>query len=143
MKLKISVVILILIAIISLASCTGSNIIINVNVTCEEFEYKNKDLENEFEIKVGDFIKAKMCANPTTGYSWDYVIGDDSVVKLESHEFIESENASLGASGIDIWLFKAVKEGETVIKMNYSRPWEGESETERTYTLDVTVIGSQ
>ena len=137
MKSRILIVTALIVFVMSFTSCTGSAIMINVDVSCDQFEQRSPDLENEFDIKIGDKIKAKLCANPTTGFSWDYVLPDESVMKFESHEYMEPDADLVGASGVDVWIFKAVKAGEVVITMDYSRPG---SETERTYTMDVTVL---
>jgi inhibitor of cysteine peptidase len=140
MRSRILVVAALIVLVMSFVSCSGSALMINIDVSCDQFEQRSPDLENEFDIEVGDKIKAKLCANPTTGYSWDYVLPDESVMKFESHEYMEPDTDLVGASGTDIWIFKAVKAGEVVIKMEYSRPWENGTETERTYTMDVTVL---
>jgi inhibitor of cysteine peptidase len=140
MRSRILVVAALIVLVMSFVSCSGSALMINIDVSCDQFEQRSPDLENEFDIEVGDKIKAKLCANPTTGYSWDYVLPDESVMKFESHEYMEPDTDLVGASGTDVWIFKAVKAGEVVIKMEYSRPWENGTETERTYTMDVTVL---
>ena len=140
MRSRILVVAALIVLVMSFVSCSGSALMINIDVSCDQFEQRSPDLENEFDIEVGDKIKAKLCANPTTGYSWDYVLPDESVMKFESHEYMGPDTDLVGASGTDVWIFKAVKAGEAVIKMEYSRPWENGTETERTYTMDVTVL---
>jgi inhibitor of cysteine peptidase len=139
MKSKILVVCMMLIGVLLFSSCMSSAIMINVEVSCDEFEIKSPNLENEFEIVKGDKIKAKLCANPSTGFSWELVTDDESVMKLESHEYLEPEGDLVGASGTDVWIFRSVKAGAADIKLEYSQPWEGGTKTERSYTMDILV----
>ena len=140
MKLKILVICVMLLAVTILSSCRSSSIVINIDVSCDEFEAKSNTIGNEFEIEVNDKIRAKLCANPTTGFTWISKIDDeDGVMKLESQEYIEPDAELVGASGTDVWTFKAVKEGTALITMEYSQDWEGGIKAERSYVLDITV----
>ncbi len=57
-----------------------------------------------------------------------------------NHEFLPpGENGAAGASGEEAWTFKALKEGESTISMEYSRPWEGGEKREWTFILTVSV----
>jgi len=139
MKRTIFLVIAILMLLIPLTSCTSKNITINVDVSCDQFEIQSSKLGNEFEIEKGDSIKAKLCSNPSTGYSWDYEIDDTSIMNFVSKEYLEPEGDLVGASGTDVYLFKALKPGTTQIRIEYKRSWEEGVEAERTYTLDIVV----
>ncbi len=140
MKFKVPIICMMLLAVSLFSSCFSSAIIINIDVSCDEFENKSSNLGNEFEIEVNDKIRANMCANPSTGFTWDYKIDDEEgAIKLEKHEYQEPDSELVGASGVDVWLFKAVKEGTAVITMEYSQDWEGGMKAERTYVLDITV----
>jgi inhibitor of cysteine peptidase len=140
MKLRTLIVSAMLLAIIPLSSCLSSAIVINIDVDCAEFEAKSNTIGNEFEIEVNDKIRAKLCANPTTGFTWICKMDDENgVIKLESQEYVAPDTELVGASGTDVWTFKAVKEGTALITMEYSQDWEGGTKAERTYVLDITV----
>ena len=140
MKLKMVIISVMLLAVTLLSSCLSSSIVINIDVDCAEFEAKSNTIGNEFEIEVNDKIRAKLCANPTTGFTWICKMDDeDGVMKLESQEYVEPDTELVGASGTDVWTFKAVKEGTALITMEYSQDWEGGIKAERTYVLDIIV----
>ena len=139
MKFRIIVISAMLAALFTLSSCLTTTLNIKVDVTCEEFEKKSKDLGNEYEIEVHDKITVMLCANPTTGYQWDYEITEEGVLKLEDHDYEEPEGDLVGAAGRDVWTFEADKKGTTEVLMKYSRPWGDDEKVEWTYTLDVTV----
>lgn len=140
MKFRIPVLCVMILFVSLFSSCLSSAIVINIDVTCDEFENKSSNLGNEFEIEVQDKIRAKLCANPTTGFTWVCKMDDEEgVMKLEKHEYVEPDTELVGASGVDVWTFKAVKEGTAMITMEYSQDWEGGIKAERTYLLDLTV----
>ena len=140
MKLRILMICVMLLAVTILSSCRSSSIVINIDVSCDEFEAKSNTIGNEFEIEVNDKIRAKLCANPTTGFTWISKIDDvDGVMKLESQEYVEPDTGLVGASGTDVWTFKAVKEGRALITMEYSQDWAGGIKAERSYVLDISV----
>ena len=146
MKIKLFVLFAMLAAVVVFSSCAATqNIIINVNMTCEEFQYKSSELGNEFEINIGDEIRAKMCINATSGYSWDYKIDNQDVMEFVSHDTIQPDpNGDLAdAPGVDIWLYKAVGPGDAVINMAYTKPTANGTDTKYTYTLDITVLDNQ
>jgi predicted secreted protein len=140
MKFRILIVSAMLLVVTLLSSCYSSSIIINIDVDCNEFEAKSNTIGNEFEIEVNDGIRAKLCANPSTGFQWVCKMDDeDGVMKLESQEYVAPDAELVGAYGMDVWTFKAVKEGTALITMEYSQDWEGGIKAERTYVLDITV----
>jgi len=58
------------------------------------------------------------------------------------HEFVSPESKSPpppGTPGQEVWTFKALKVGESVISVDYSRSWEGGEKGEWTFVLNVLV----
>jgi inhibitor of cysteine peptidase len=137
MKLRIILVFAVLVASLSLSSCITSRDI-NVEITCDQFN-ENHHMRNEFQIEIGDKIRAKLCSNPTTGFQWEYEMSNENVLKEEDHDFDEPEGDGVGAPGIEVWTFEAVGKGTTEVRMSYSQPWEGGEKEEWTYTVTVTV----
>jgi inhibitor of cysteine peptidase len=122
---------------VTMTSCVTTGLNIKLDVTCEEFQEKSKDLENIWEIDTHDKITVRLCANPSTGYSWSYEMTNEGVMALEDHDYEEPEGGAVGAYGVDVWTFEAVEPGTTEIRMQYSRSWE--EDIEWTYTMSVTV----
>ena len=146
MKFRLPVLAVMLVAVLAVTSCSASqNIIINVNVTCEEFQYKSSNMANDFEVNVGDQIKAKLCVNATSGYNWDYAIDNTNVVEFANHDYIAPGVTSnlTEMPGVDIWGFKAIKPGDAVVSMAYTKPTDNGTDTKYTYTLNVTVLDNK
>ncbi|NME82041.1 protease inhibitor I42 family protein [Clostridium sp. SM-530-WT-3G] len=92
------------------------------------------------EAKKQKQAEVSLYGNPTTGYTWEYTIGDNSIVKLDSKDFI-SENTDpevCGAGGTFTWKFSGLKAGTTEITFKYLRPWD-ESSLYETKTYVCTV----
>ena len=113
----------------------------SVEVSCDDF-MKDQHISKEVEVSVGDSFTVALCSNPTTGFLWSESaeISDETVVKQVDHKFLPpGEKGVVGASGKEVWTFKALKEGESTISMEYSRPWKGGEKGEWTFQLTVVV----
>ena len=64
-------------------------------------------------------------SNPTTGYSWTAKF-DPDYIQLVNSTYLPypTRHGIVGSGGIEIFIFKAIKPGKTVITMQYQRPWE-------------------
>ena len=71
----------------------------------------------------GDTLIITLDSNPTTGYSWNVVEIDFSILKAGRTEFRPTSNL-LGAPGKEILYFTALRDGETKLVLGYLRPWE-------------------
>lgn len=81
--------------------------------------------ENVIETKVGNKFKIELKSNPSTGYQWQLEKPlDKNFVKLVSSNYFHSNTPLIGAGGKEVWVFKAIKKGETVISLKYVRSWE-------------------
>lgn len=78
-------------------------------------------------VKKGDEVRLVLESNPTTGYKWSFdEEADKSILLQTNYEYI-SDKADVmiaGAGGNEIWTFKAIETGTTVMYLSYSRPWE-------------------
>jgi len=137
MKLRILPVVILGIVLLFISSCTTSHDY-NLTVTCEDFE-DNPNNESEFTLEVGDKIRIELCANPSTGYVWDYVMTENDIVMIEDHDYDAPEGDLVGAPGTEFWTFEAVNPGITEITMEYTPPGAGNTEDSRTLVMSITV----
>jgi len=95
----------------------------------------------ETEIAVGGILSVNLESNPTTGFKWELAsITDDTVLKEEGHGFIAPESgAPSGTSGKEVWTFRGLKKGKSIIGMEYRRPWEQDVEPDKVFVLTVVV----
>ena len=113
---------------------------VRVEVSCNEF-MQQQHIIKEVEVPINGFLTVILCSNPTTGFRWSESaqISDQAVLEQIDHVFVppEAENI-VGGAGKEVWTFKALKEGNSTISMEYSRPWEGGEKGE--WTFDLTVV---
>lgn len=62
--------------------------------------------------------------NPTTGYTWNYQIEDEAVVKVDEEIRYLGKNGVVGAPSKFTYTIHSLKAGDTKIKFEYKRPWE-------------------
>lgn len=98
------------------------------------------DPAKKLEAIAGNEFKIVIDSNPTTGYHWE-IVGklDASVVKFISKEFKGSEPVMPGSGGRDIFTFKALKTGQTLITLEYYPPSNDPVEPQQTVSFTVTV----
>ncbi len=137
MKPRILSVFVLGICLLFISSCTTSHDY-SLTVTCDDFE-DNPNNESEFTLEVGDKIRIELCANPSTGYEWDYEITDKEIVMEEDHDYDEPDSNLVGTSGTEFWTFEAVNPGNTEIIMEYTPAATGEMDDSWTLVMTITV----
>lgn len=73
---------------------------------------------------IGKSFSISLPSNPTTGYSWKVVRIDKTMLDLTNEDYKPPKSGLIGAGGIQIWQFKPIKKGKTILKLAYQRPWE-------------------
>jgi predicted secreted protein len=92
-------------------------------------------------VKAGDLIQIELAELGSAGYSWDIDNLDSQYLELISEETRKiSEEGKIGAPVIRVWYFKAKKLGQTEIKMNYYRKWEGVKKSQDHFFIRINII---
>ena len=92
--------------------------------------------------EIGYTIMVTLGSNPTTGFTWPDIaqISNQEIVKQTDHKFVSPDQTAVpGASGKDVWTFKALKTGPTTISMDYSQPWADGEKAEWTFIATIIV----
>jgi inhibitor of cysteine peptidase len=113
----------------------------NIEVTIDELATA-QHVARQIELSDGGVLTVSLGSNPTTGFGWTEAaqIGDPTVLQQTESKFLPPENQGLvGASGTQVWTFRALQKGATTISMEYGRPWEGGEKGVWTFELTVTV----
>lgn len=90
-------------------------------------------------LPLGQTLAVALPGNPSTGYSWQVVDNDGSILAQSSDPVSLAPRSVPGAGGVQLFTFEAVSPGEMTLDMVYTRPWEADAESANTFTLDVTV----
>jgi len=118
--------------------CTGLSLFIFfISLLC--FPMQNQAGET-LQVYVGHDFSIALESNPTTGYSWQLSSPPEKELISSINSYFEiKESAALGASGRQVWIFKAIKAGKATIHFKYVRPWEDNlpAEKEECFTVDI------
>lgn len=90
----------------------------------------------------GEEFVVNLASNPTTGYRWALAKPlDHKILNLLKTEYQPSPGSQnrVGAGGREVWTFRAVGQGFTVIEFKYAREWEKDKPPARRHTLRVRV----
>ena len=115
-----------------------------IDVSYDDF-MNLQHISQETEVAVDDSFTVTLGSNPaSTGFQWSESaqISDQTVLQQTAYEFVPPTDGLLlapGTPGKEVWTFQALKEGESTISMEYSRPWEEGEEAAWTFNLTVTV----
>jgi len=109
----------------------------------EEVNIDENDDGSQVELMQGQILVVTLESNPTTGYSWEVVETQESILEqMGEAEFKQSETGEpplVGAGGWEIFRFKAISAGQTSLKLVYHRPWEEGVEPVKTFSIQVIV----
>jgi inhibitor of cysteine peptidase len=102
---------------------------------------KQSVITQNVTLAVGNTLTVKLGSNYTTPYRWrpDTKIGDETIVKQISHQFVHPTTDALGAPGTEVWTFTALKPGTTTITTSYTSFVGRDTTPKCTYNATVTV----
>lgn len=127
MKSKLILIGVIAPVLLTLTACTAAAQQVSVDDS-----YSGK----EVKIGIGGSLTVTLTSNQTTGFQWELKeINDTSMLQKIDSKYEASTTGLLGASGKEIWTFKALKAGRATINMEYSQPWEGGKKAVSTFNL--------
>ena len=95
----------------------------------------------DVSLRVGAVLEVRLEANHTTGYSWVFAPAVNPVLMRQGKAVYQEHVAggTVGAGGVEVWRFKAVKAGKQGLQFEYRRPWEKGTPPAKMVTFSVTV----
>ncbi|MCU1253470.1 MAG: peptidase inhibitor [Edaphobacter sp.] len=95
----------------------------------------------DVSLKVGAVLEVRLEANHTTGYSWVFAPAVNPVLMRQGRTAYQEHvsGSTVGAGGVEVWRFKAVKAGRQGLQFEYRRPWEKDSPPAKVVMFTVTV----
>jgi len=98
---------------------------------------------SQIELKKGQTLVLTLESNPTTGYQWEVIECEESILQQKGEaEFKSSDTGNPPASGkggTETFRFDAQSAGKGTLKLVYHRSWEKEVEPLKIFTLQVEV----
>lgn len=100
-----------------------------LTIDCAAFETEDAagaPVERDLAAGVNQTVTVTLCANPSTGFSWETPIGEgDAILELVERSVLQTIGGAPGETGEERFTFRTTGAGEAVIHFVYSQPWDG------------------
>ncbi len=111
--------------VIFISSCAGPFTIDDSGTTV------NLGIDDPFEIE--------LVGNASTGYSWQVMPYDSTVIKQVGEPEFKSKDDRVGSAGLITFKFQTIADGQTDLILVYSRKWEENKPPAKTFNMKVVV----
>jgi predicted secreted protein len=141
MKTKLLFFVVAAILALVIIGCNPAGKEVALQVTYDEFMQQKSQARNT-TMTSRDASKITLPSNASTGFRWELTgISDKAVIAQDGvSEYVLPENSTVvGAYGKEIWTFKPLQRGTSIISLAYSQPWAGGTKKEWTITIEVKV----
>jgi predicted secreted protein len=102
-----------------------------------------EEYDGQVTLELGQTFTVTLESNPTTGYRWEWVDKQESIVEqmgeVEFQQPAPNDPPLAGGGGWEVFNFKAVSSGQMDLKLVYRRSWEEGVEPLKTFLLQVVV----
>lgn len=118
-----------------LADAPGSPLPVKLAIT-------ESDAGQAVIVAKGGEVTVTLTGNPTTGYTWALISGNDAVLKSAGDAVYEAAKmpaGMVGSGGTYTFTFSAITTGTAALKFGYARPWEKDVAPAKTFTVSVVV----
>ena len=89
-----------------------------------------------------DSITIELKGNPSTGYTWEAVLSDENIVEVSKDVKYLGAKGMVGAPSMFYFTVRSLSSGNTVLTLEYKRPWEEKSPLEtKVYNVNVDERG--
>ena len=109
----------------------------------EEVNVNEQDNGCKINLKQEQLVVVTLQSNPTTGYRWELIDNQDSILEqIGEAEFKPSDAPAvppIGDGGCEIFHFMAANKGQMTLTLVYRRPWEAGVEPLSTFSIRVAV----
>ena len=96
--------------------------------------------QQNISLKKNQELTIVLSSNATTGFSWQLNDSyDKNVVNFVSTDYVASISGLIGAPGQELWNFKGIKKGNTMMQFNYSQKWLKNIPPTNTKSFNITV----
>jgi inhibitor of cysteine peptidase len=133
--------VLMVVAAIALIGCSAKqkNVSTPTN-TGSAISITEQDSGKSIEMAKGQTLFMRLPSNPTTGYQWT-LQGNAAPLELIKSDFASDSQAKnmVGVGGTQSFQFTAKSVGQTVVKLEYRRPWEKDTAAAKTFIVTVVV----
>ena len=97
-----------------------------------------KDTEKTIYVNLKDSFNVSLDSNPTTGYSWEILPYNESVIRFAKSKYRPNTDR-IGSNGKRIIEFKAFGKGKTILELFYLRVWKNDKGPINKFKITVVV----
>jgi len=102
--------------------------------------YTYEDSGKELKIDQGKEFEVHLSENPTTGFLWAVLDPSPPNIQFMDKRFFRRDDSPvIGAGGVRIFIFKALKPGKSVLHFVLKRSWEKGDKHADTYLLRLLI----
>ena len=98
-----------------------------------------QDAGKTITLKTGDTLIVELDGNITTGFNWIPALQDPALLDQVGENEVTPASDLPGAPGKILLQFKAVAQGQTLLRLDYKRSWETNVTPEKTFEVTVVV----
>jgi len=127
-------------------SVAVTNANVSASIACNGMNATKEQIEEYLSpgevvaVNTGRRFAIRLQSNPTTGYGWQLAKPlDEKIVVLVTNDYIHPDTRLIGAGGHEVWIFKAVGQGQAEISLKYVRSWEKDQPPAETNVFMVVV----
>jgi inhibitor of cysteine peptidase len=130
MKTAISALMVLLLGLGLIMACTPA--------AQDSLKIGEQDAGKTVTLKMGDTLVVSLEGNVTTGFNWVPAPQEPALLQQVGEPEVTPVSDLVGASGTIVLKFKAAAAGQTLLRLDYKRPFE--QDTPPVKTFEVTVI---
>ena len=86
-----------------------------------------------------DPFEIELSGNPSTGYTWQIVSFDSTVIKQVGDPVYKASNDKIGSAGMYTFKFQTIADGQTNLLLVYKRKWEEHKVHDETFKIKIVV----
>ena len=100
------------------------------------------DSGKKVDLAPGGILELALEGNPTTGYTWKVMSGNEAVLKQMGDSTFTPQSNLMSAPGVEVWKFRAVGTGSVTLKLGYKQWWDNAMQRNPTFEVTVNVGGA-
>ncbi len=127
---------------IQISEPSGNNLANEVRTGASHIKLSKADIGKTFDLAKGGTLEIALDGNPTTGYQWSLLSGNDTVLKqIDNYTFKRNPapKKMVGVGGKFIFNFQAVGLGVAQLKFAFQRSWEKDVPPVETFDVSINV----
>ncbi|NQU34929.1 MAG: protease inhibitor I42 family protein [Bacteroidetes bacterium] len=86
-----------------------------------------------------DPFEIELSGNPSTGYTWQVVSFDSTVIKQVGDPVYKASSDRIGSAGMYTFKFQTIADGQTNLLLVYKRKWEEHTLHDKTFEMKIVV----